>query len=145
LHYVEIEGTSNIYPIFYSISIIDSNPNITSETILLIMDNKTVKLFFFFLFTLIVIIILILIILEIINTTLLSSIIQIMAGLKGFDEMIEESKNLDINKILKYEDKILIGNKEMRILNNISNLIKKMIIIQILGLFIAITFYHIGN
>ena len=130
-HYVEIEGTSNIYPIFYSISIIESNPNITSKTILLIMDNKTVKLFFFFLFTLIVIIILILIILEIINTTLLSSILQIMAGLKGFDEMIEESKNLDINKILKYEDKILIGNKEMRILNNISNLIKKMIILQI--------------
>ena len=73
-HYVEVEGASNIYPIFYSISIIDSNPNITSETILLIMDNKTVKLFFFFLFTLIVIIILIFIILYIINIILLLSL-----------------------------------------------------------------------
>ena len=68
---------------------------------------------------------------EIINNILLSSIEEIMNGLKNFDVMIEEKNNLDINKILKYENKILIGNKEMQILNDISNNIKKMIILQI--------------
>ena len=131
-YYIDIEGTNNIYPIFYSISIIETNPNISEKNILQIMDNKTTKLFFFFLISLIVIIILVLIIMEIVNSVLLSSIYQIMTGLNIFDEMIEEEEsNLDINKILKYENKILIGNKEMKMLNDISSMVKKMIILQI--------------
>ena len=131
LYYIDIEGTSSIYPIFYSITIIESNQNITKKNIITIMDNKMIKLFFFFISTLIVLVIIIWLSMEIINNLLLSSIYQIMNGLKVFDEMIEENKHLDINKILKYENKILIGNKEMEILNNISNNIKKMIILQI--------------
>ena len=130
-YFIDIEGTNIVYPIFYSISIIESNPNISKKNIFKIMDNKTIKLFFFFVFTLIVSIILIWIIMESINNTLLSSICQIMNGLKNFDEMIEEKKNIDINKILQYENKILIVNKEMEILNNISMNIKKMIILQL--------------
>ena len=130
-YYIDIEGTSQIYPIFYSISIIESMPKISKNNIFKIMNNKTSKLFFFFLFTLIVLIILIWLVMEIVNNILLSSINEIMNGLKNFDIMIEEKKNIDINKILKYENKILIGNKEMLILNNISNNIKKMIILQI--------------
>ena len=130
-YFVDIEGTNIVYPIFYSISIIESNPNISKKNIFKIIDNKTVKLFFFLFFTLIVSIILIWIIMESINNSLLSSICQIMLGFKVFDEMIEEKENIDLNKMLKYENKILIGNKEMEILNNICINIKKMIILQL--------------
>ena len=131
-YYIDIEGTTLVYPIFYSITIIESNQNITNKNIISIMDNKIIKLLFFFISTLVSLVILIWLLIEIINNILLSSIHYIMSGLKVFDEMIEENnKQIDINKILKYENKILIANKEMEILNNISNNIKKMIILQI--------------
>ena len=131
LYNLDIEGTSIKYPIFYSISIIESNKNITKHNIFKIMDNKTIKLFFFFITTLVITIIFIWLLMEIINNILLSSIYKIKDGLKAFDEMVEGSQTIDINKILKYENKILTSNKEMKILNEMSNNIKKMIIIQI--------------
>ncbi len=131
-YYIDIEGTNLIYPIFYSITIVETKQNITKKNIITIMDNKMIKLFFFFISTLISLVVLIWLLMEVINNILLSSIYHIMNGLKIFDEMIEENnKQLDINKILKYENKIIIGNKEMEILNNISNNIKKKIILQL--------------
>ena len=130
-YYIDIDGTNYIYPIFYSISIIESNINISKEIIYTIMNDKAIKLFFFFFTTLNVGIILIWLLMETVNNILLSPICHIMNGLNAFDEMIEESNNIDINKILKYENKTLIINKEMKILNEISKNIKKMIILQI--------------
>ena len=129
-YYIEIEGEYYIYPIFYSLSIIESNPNITQRIIFNMIDNKIVKFFFFFCLIQITMIIFIWIIMQIINSLFLSSICQINSGLKIFDKMIDESKDININKILKYENRILISNKEMKILNNISNNIKKMIILK---------------
>ena len=127
---IDVEDRSNIYPIFYSLSIIESNPEITRKKMVIMMGNKIAKLFFFFVFSQLILIVFIWLLMIIINSILLSPIDQIINGLKVFDEIIGESKNININKILKYENKILISNKEMRVLSNISNNIKKMIILQ---------------
>ena len=129
-YYIEVEGEKYVYPVFYSLSIIESNPKITQRRIFNMIDNKIIKFFFFFCFIQIILIIFIWIIMQIINNIFLSPICQINSGLKIFDKMMEESKDININKILKYENKILISNKEMKILNNISNNIKKMIILK---------------
>ena len=129
-YYIEVEGENYVYPVFYSLSIIESNPKITQRKIFNMIDNKIIKFFFFFCFIQIILIIFIWIIMQIINSIFLSPICQINSGLTIFDKMIEENKDININKILKYENRILISNKEMKILNNISNNIKKMIILK---------------
>lgn len=129
-YYIEVEGENYVYPIFYSLSIIESNPKITQRRIFNMVDNKIIKYFFFFCIVQIVLVIFIWIIMQIINSIFLSPICQINAGLKIFDKMIGDSKDININKILKYENRILISNKEMKVLNNISNNIKKMIILK---------------
>ena len=49
-YFIEVEEENYIYPFFYSLSIIESNPNITQRIIFNMMDNKIIKLFFFFFF-----------------------------------------------------------------------------------------------
>ena len=131
VYYIDKENSKTIYPLFYSIYIIESNPNITRKNINNIIDHKIIKLYFFFVFTLVTLLTLIWLSMDVVNNIFLSSIYKITEGLNYFDKLIDEKKNLDINRILKFENKILIGNQEMKILSNISNNIKKIIILEI--------------
>ena len=131
IYFVDKGDVKTLYPLFYSMYIIESNPNITKKNINNIINNKIIKIYFFFVFTLVSFLTLIWLFIDVVNNIFLSSIYKIISGLKSFDKLIEERKNLDINKILKYENKIFIGNQEMKILSNISNNIKKIIILEI--------------
>ena len=130
-YYIDKGNNKALYPLFYSIYIIESNPNITRKNINNMINHKIIKLYFFFVFALISLLTLIWLSMDVINKIFLSSIYKIIDGLNSFDKLIEEKKNLDINKILKFENKILIGNQEMKVLSNISNNIKKIIILEI--------------
>ena len=130
--FIDDPDKSFLQPIFFSMSIINNNPNYMKWKINIIIVYKMIKLFIFFIIASLCLIILYFIFIKIFFEVKFNLVNKILLLLKGdfFD-----SKN--INKIVQKKEEILIepNNKEMTQIKNLFD-----ILITILSLKIKINF-----